>query len=121
MAVVLPPAQEGVRVFIRKKTVKGHEYYHLIEGYRDPDGRVRHRVIVSLHKHKTVGAAIRSCKARLRAAVRQHERWESDFPLSSPRSPWVLKEIAAAGNRVALLQAWLSRLDEAKARLAQRK
>jgi hypothetical protein len=106
-------------MFVRKKTVKGHVYYQVIHGFRDAGGRVRHRCVVSLRQHATIGAALRFCRARLRAVRREHVKWESDFPSSSPRSGWVLREIKAAAKRVTDLEAWLSRLEEAAPELAQ--
>lgn len=115
------PAAERGYVFVRKKTVKGHDYYAVIQGFRDPDGRVRHHVVVSLKRHPSVAAALRSCKAKLSAARRQHEKLESGFPTSSPRAAWVLREIESAAAQVRMMEAWLSRLEAAAVGLAQQR
>ena len=42
--------------FIRSKTVKGQQYFYLVDGVREGD-KVRQRVLVYLGKHKTVRGA----------------------------------------------------------------
>ena len=49
--------------YVRKKKIKGGEYYYLVEGYRDGDGKVRQRVIKYLGKHGSIE------EARLAAGV----------------------------------------------------
>ncbi len=60
-------------MFIRRKTVKGLDYYQVIETYRDA-GRVRHRTIGSLGPHPTPVLAVRACRSRVR-----HLRKELEF------------------------------------------
>jgi hypothetical protein len=43
--------------YVRKKKIKGGEYYYLVEGYRDEDGKVRQRVIKYLGKHGSMEEA----------------------------------------------------------------
>lgn len=40
--------------YVRKKRINGSEYYYLVEGYRDEDGKVRQRVIKYLGKHVSI-------------------------------------------------------------------
>jgi hypothetical protein len=44
-------------VFIRKKVVRGVEYFALVENYRK-DGKVRQRLVLSLNRCSTVAEAI---------------------------------------------------------------
>jgi hypothetical protein len=57
-------------MYIRKKTVKSEIYYQVIEGFRDPSGRVRHRNIISLGRCPTIQAAIAKTQ-RVEARVRR--------------------------------------------------
>ena len=63
--------------FIRTKTIKGIEYYYLVESCR-VDGKPRQRVIAYLGQHETVKAAHRywqkQASAGQDAAVRKHAR-----------------------------------------------
>ena len=61
-------------MFIRRKTVKGLDYYQVIETYRDA-GRVRHRTMVSLGRRATPEEAIRTCRARMKRLRRELEFW----------------------------------------------
>lgn len=43
--------------YVRKKRVKGYEYYQLVESYRE-NGKVRQRMLEHLGEYPTVQAAI---------------------------------------------------------------
>jgi|SRR5215211_780648 len=43
--------------YVRKKQIKGGEYYYLVEGHRNEDGKVRQRVIKYLGKHGSMEEA----------------------------------------------------------------
>jgi hypothetical protein len=65
--------------FVRKKNVKGHEYYQLVESYRE-NGRMRQRVLAHLGHAQTLEAAIENVAAELdetrakQRAIRE-EQW----------------------------------------------
>ncbi len=50
--------------FVRSKIVAGHQYYQLVENYRQ-DGKHRQRVLAHLGKHATLGEAIDDAAARV--------------------------------------------------------
>jgi hypothetical protein len=45
-------------MYIRSKVVKGATYYQVVDGYRDAEGRVRHRTVASLGRCPTIEEAI---------------------------------------------------------------
>ena len=63
--------------FIRTKTIKGIEYYYLVESVR-VDGKPRQRVIAYLGEHSTVKAAFRYWQEQVSAGpdatARKHAR-----------------------------------------------
>jgi hypothetical protein len=63
-------------VFIRSKVVKGATYFQVIEGYRDEQGRVRHRTVGSLGQCPTPRDAIEANKKCLARLGRRLARWE---------------------------------------------
>jgi hypothetical protein len=70
--------------YVRKKMVKGSEYYQLVESHR-VDGKPRQKVLVHLGKHTTVDAALKSwpkdIKNLRRNAKRASDAYE-DLPES---------------------------------------
>jgi hypothetical protein len=52
-------------MYIRKSKVKGNVYYALVEGYRDPIGRVRQKTIASLGRSATIPEAIRTLESEV--------------------------------------------------------
>jgi hypothetical protein len=70
--------------FVRKKMVKGSEYYQLVQSHR-VDGKPRQRVLVHLNKHTTVDAALESWPKEIsnlrRNAKRAIDKYE-DLPES---------------------------------------
>jgi hypothetical protein len=52
----------GSRMFVRKKRIKGREYFYLVENERR-GGKVRQKTIASLGEHSTVEAAVNALEA----------------------------------------------------------
>src|SRR5829696_1425926 len=57
--------------FVRKKRVNGHEYYQVVENYRE-NGKVRQRMLEHLGKYPTVEEAIEYRRRKV-----EHYRYES--------------------------------------------
>src|SRR5215217_3247865 len=70
------------RVFVRKRVSKGRAYYAVVESYRGPDGRPRHRQLAALGTSPTVGEALQ----RLAGAVEEDERRLAGPPGRHPSS-----------------------------------
>jgi hypothetical protein len=61
--------------FVRKKRVKGYEYYQVVENYRG-DGKVRQRMLEHLGGYPTVEAAIDDLSNLLREYRELTSRYE---------------------------------------------
>jgi hypothetical protein len=59
--------------FVRKKMVKGSEYYQLVEAHR-VDGKPRQKVLVHLNKHTTVDDALQSWPTEISNLLRRAKR-----------------------------------------------
>jgi hypothetical protein len=64
-------------MFIRSKVVKNQTYYQVVEGYRDEQGRVRHRTVGSLGQCPTPKDAIEANKRRMARLGRRLGRVEA--------------------------------------------
>jgi hypothetical protein len=97
-------------MFVRRRVVKGQDYYAVVESYRD-GARVRHRQIVALGTFPDVPTAIAATRRevhRLRYRVTRLRSFE--YPL-------VMRECEASTKRLALQQARLILLEDALARM----
>ena len=79
-------------MFVRRKSAKGRDYYQVVEGFRDAEGKVRHRNIAALGRSPTIQGAIDATTSRLRAAERALEKHHRLWPGSSPLSARVRRE-----------------------------
>jgi hypothetical protein len=93
-------------VFIRAKTVKDKTYFQAIQTYRDKQGRVRHRTVVSLGRHATPEAAIAAAQGDLRGL---EARLCELGPLAE-RSKTSVKEAERLRAQVARLNRQIERL-----------
>ena len=61
-------------MFIRSKMVKGRTYHALIQGYRDIEGKVRHRAVASLGRSETIEEALAETKTALAGTKRRRSK-----------------------------------------------
>ncbi len=65
-------------MYVRKRMAKGHEYYQVVEGYRDrATGKVRQSVLVSLGKESDPKKSLswkRSCLSQFRETAASYRR-----------------------------------------------
>jgi hypothetical protein len=68
-------------MFIRSKVVKGHTYYQMVRGDRDPEtGKVRQTIVLALGRHPTVDAFVVGTTKDLRRARAALERERAFWP-----------------------------------------
>ncbi len=96
-------------MFIRGKIVKDNTYYQVVESYRDADGKVRHRNVVSLGQNATVDAAIKDAKRMIRRYEKQRDDERRWWPNGGPKYSTERLERAEHGltrytERLALLK-----------------
>jgi len=87
-------------VFIRRKTVRGYDYFQIVEGYRDDHGRVRHRTVASLGHNPTIKAALTSMARDDRRDAKELERYRK-VGSDTWVPPATVRAIAAAERRIA--------------------
>jgi hypothetical protein len=100
-------------MFIRRKVVKGQTYYQAVEGYRDEQGRVRHRNLAALGRSPTPDAAVavaRKDLRRLQARLAKLEPGARSFKQIGRRVDGLRSRIASSAQRLARLQALRERL-----------
>ncbi len=61
--------------YVRKKKVKGEEYYQLVEGRRE-NGKVKQRVLCHLGQYPTVDVALERIPFLIKIAPRPGRSWE---------------------------------------------
>jgi hypothetical protein len=97
-------------MFVRSKVVKGLTYYQLVEGYRDSEGRVRHRNLASLGRHPTIEDAIAAGEAgrsdadrrrveRLRAILDDQGRRRKEADESASHRAQLREQLARDASR----------------------
>jgi hypothetical protein len=103
-------------MFVRKKVVKGRDYYQLVESRR-VDGQPRQKVLLHLGQYETVEAALKGwskdIKRLRRRARRERQRLRHD--VSERREPFpferhMLKKAESAEQQAAKLADKLERL-----------
>ena len=102
-------------MYIRRKTVRGKDYYQMVEGYRDDAGKVRHRTIISLGRSATLVDANEALKRNITRTRRELSRLKRqyaatyNFPAEDP----IYRK---AGNRdaarIARVERWLTQQTE---------
>jgi hypothetical protein len=102
--------------YVRKKKVKGHEYYQLVESHR-VDGKPRQRVLMHLSKEPTVDAALENWPKDikyLRRQAKKHGDHYENLPEESKNQRYFkknFKDIAdSARMRADALQARFNKL-----------
>jgi hypothetical protein len=104
-------------VYVRKKSVKGWNYYQLVESRR-VDGEPRQRVLLHLGHHPTVEEALEAWPKEiedLRALVHQERRRAAQSGESAAHRR-ALKRAASAERRAHDLQRNLKKLRELQQR-----
>jgi hypothetical protein len=103
-------------MFVRKKVVKGGDYYQLVESRR-VDGQPRQKVLLHLGRYETVEAALKGwskdIKRLRRQARRERERLRQDVPERREPFPFerdMLKKAENAERKAASLANKLERL-----------
>ena len=97
-------------MYTRQKELRGVKYFQLVHGYRDEQGRVRHRTIMSLGRCPTVTDAIHDAKTEMRIIRRELSRIPS-FLRESDASREMREHIASRERKLAQLQERLTKLD----------
>jgi hypothetical protein len=103
-------------MFVRKKVVKGRDYYQLVESRR-VDGQPRQKVLLHLGRYETVEAAQKGWSKDIRRlrrqARRERERLGQDVPERRELFPFerdMLKKAENAERKAARLANKLERL-----------
>jgi len=68
--------------YVRKKKVKGQEYYQLVESRR-VDGKPRQRVLVHLGRYPTVDAALKGWTKEIRNLHRRAKKYSDEYERQS--------------------------------------
>jgi L-alanine-DL-glutamate epimerase-like enolase superfamily enzyme len=100
-------------MFIRSKVVKGETYYQAVEGYRDEQGRVRHRTVASLGRSATPDEAVVVARKDLRRLQARLAKFE---PLAS-YSKQFGRRVDGLRSRMARLTQQLERLKALRERV----
>jgi hypothetical protein len=107
-------------VFVRKKKVKGREYYQLVESRR-VDGKPRQKVLLHLGKHATVDAALKNWSKEIRNLRRRaqkdralHERVSEEFVGDKKWVKVIAERADDADQQADALKAKLHKLRELK-------
>lgn len=94
-------------MFIRSRTAKGTTYYQVIATYRDDDGKVRHRTVLSIGRHPTPAIALAAARKALARTKREIARMEAWGPL--PHGP-VQAQLDRARRRIGEIKAEIEAL-----------
>ena len=90
-------------VYVRKKKVKGREYYQLVQSRR-VNGNPRQRVLLHLGRHPTVDAALKQCPREIKRLRRLADKTRRDAqalraPVDSNEQPrWYRDMLKQADN-----------------------
>jgi hypothetical protein len=93
-------------MFIRRKVAKGETYYQAVEGYRDEQGRVRHRTVASLGRSATPDEAVVVARKNLRRLQTRLAKFEP----SARYSKQFGRRVDGLRSRMARLTQQLKRL-----------
>ena len=105
-------------MYIRRKTVRGKDYYQMVEGYRDDAGKVRHRTIISLGQSATLADANEALKrniTRIRrelSGLKRQHAFLYNFPVEDPINKPVAKGRKRGAARIARVERWLTQQTE---------
>ena len=89
--------------YVRKKTVKGGEYYQLVQSRR-VNGNPRQRVLLHLGRHATVDAALKEWPSEIKRLRRLADKKRRDVQAfrapvdSDKRPPWYRNLLKQADN-----------------------
>ncbi len=105
-------------MYIRRKTVRGKDYYQMVEGYRDDAGKVRHRTIISLGRSATLVDANEALKRNITRTRRELSRLKRqyaatyNFPAEDPIYKNLAKVWKRDAARIARVERWLTQQTE---------
>src|SRR5215218_3725548 len=94
---------ESSTAYVRKKKVKGREYYQLVQSRR-VNGNPRQRVLLHLGRHQTVDAALKEWPSEIRRLRRLADKKRRDAqalraPVDSDKQPpWYRNMLKQADN-----------------------